>query len=181
MRKNTFAILGALAFAVLTVACGQDDMGITTKVKSGLDTDRNVPNASQIQVTTQNKVVTLAGTVDTPATKERAVAVARRVEGVVDVVDNLAVQPGAVASTQPAGAEPGAPAPNDTAITQAVKEKLLLQPETSAEKIVVDTREGVVTLSGKVKTPEEKEQVIQIARATEGVQKVEDRLEVGTS
>jgi hyperosmotically inducible protein len=62
-----------------------------------------------------------------------------------------------------------------------VKEKLLLQPETSAEKIVVDTREGVVTLSGKVKTPEEKEQVIQIARATEGVQKVEDRLEVGTS
>jgi len=76
---------------------------------------------------------------------------------------------------------PGAEAKADTAITQAVKEKLLTQPETATEKIEVDTHQGVVTLSGKVKTPQEKEQVIQIARATEGVQKVEDRLEVGTS
>jgi hyperosmotically inducible protein len=72
-------------------------------------------------------------------------------------------------------------APNDTAIAQAVKEKLLKQPETSAEKIDVDTREGVVTLSGKVRSPEEKEQVIQIARNTEGVQRVEDKLTVASS
>ena len=65
------------------------------------------------------------------------------------------------------------------AITQAVKEKLLQQPETS--NIAVDTHQGVVTLSGTVKSIQEKDQVIQIARGTQGVQRVEDRLSVSTS
>jgi hyperosmotically inducible periplasmic protein len=175
MRRHAFAILGALALAVFTTACSQSDLGITTKVKSVLETDRNI-NAAQIQVATQNKVVTLSGPVDSANSKERAVADARRIEGVVDVVDNLTVSTAVAA--MPA---PGAEAASDNAITQAVKEKLLTQPETAAEKIAVDTHQGVVTLSGTVKSPEEKEQVIQIARATEGVQKVEDRLEVTTS
>ncbi len=186
MRRHTLAILGALALALFTVACGASDLGITTKVRSRLDTDRNV-NAAQIQVMTQNKVVTLSGAVESPAAKERAVTVARQVEGVVDVVDNLSVSTAVAAMPAPgAEASAGTPGtsgetPSDTTITQAVKEKLLLQPETSAEKIDVDTHQGVVTLSGQVKTPEEKEKVIQIARATEGVQRVEDHLSVGTS
>ncbi len=175
MRRYGLAILGALALALFTVACAQSDLGITTKVKSRLDTDRNV-NAAQVQVATQNKVVTLSGAVESPAAKERAVTLARGVEGVTDVVNNLTVSTSVAA--MPA---PGAEAKADTAITQAVKQKLQTQPETATEKIEVDTHQGVVTLSGKVKTPEEKDQVIQIARATEGVQKVEDRLEVGTS
>jgi hyperosmotically inducible protein len=182
--RYTNVILGIVALALFTVACGQSDMGITTKVKTKLETERNI-NAAQVKVSTQNRVVTLSGPVDSPAAKERAVAVARGVEGVVDVVDDISVST-AVAAMPAPGAESSAAgtpagAPDDTAITQKVKEKLLLQPETSAEKIDVDTHQGVVTLSGQVKTPEEKEQVIQIARATEGVQRVEDRLTVGTS
>jgi osmotically-inducible protein OsmY len=34
-----------------------------------LESDRYVSNPAQIQVTTENKVVTLAGPVDSPATK----------------------------------------------------------------------------------------------------------------
>jgi hyperosmotically inducible periplasmic protein len=210
MRKYSSSILAVLAFAVLTTACSQQaDIGITTKVKSLLDTDRSVPNAAQIQVTTENNVVTLAGPVDSPATKARAVAVARKVEGVKKVVDNLTVAPGSVAQAQPAvapgsdaaqpaaapgsvaetqppaaAAAPGtgtATAPTDTAITQAVKEKLLLQPETSSVNVAVDTHEGVVTLSGTVKSPQEKEQVIQTARGTQGVLRVEDKLSVSSS
>jgi osmotically-inducible protein OsmY len=194
MRKNSIAILAVLAFAVLTTACSQQaDIGITTKVKSLLDSDRSVPNAAQIQVTTEKKVVTLAGPVDSPATKARAVTVAQHVEGVKKVVDNLTVVPGSAAAAQPAAAEaaPGAAAaqvapgtataPTDTAITQAVKEKLLSQPETSSANIAVDTHEGVVTLSGTVKSPQEKEQVIQTARNIQGVQRVEDKLSVSSS
>jgi len=208
MRKYSSSILAVLAFAVLTTACSQQaDIGITTKVKSLLDTDRSVPNAAQIQVTTENNVVTLAGPVDSPATKARAVAVAKKVEGVKKVVDNLTVAPGSVAQAQPAvapgsdaaqpaaapgsvaetqppavAAAPGpATAPTDTAITQAVKEKLLLQPETSSVNVAVDTHEGVVTLSGTVKSPQEKEQVIQTARGTQGVLRVEDKLSVSSS
>ena len=72
-------------------------------------------------------------------------------------------------------------APTDTAITQAVKEKLLLQPETSSGNIAVDTHDGVVTLTGTVKSPQEKDQVIQTARNTQGVQRVEDKLSVSSS
>src|ERR1700693_3790247 len=244
MRKNSFVILSALVFAAFTVACGSADLGITTKVKSILDSDRSVPSAAQIQVTTENKVVTLAGKVDSPATKQRAVVIAREVEGVVDVVDNLTVAPGSVANVQPviatvpvaetqpavatvpvaetqpavatvpvAEAQPTvatvpiteaqptvatvpiteaqpaavesvpgtATAPTDATITQAVKEKLLLQPEPSSKNIGVDTHEGVVTLSGTGKSQQEKEQFMQIARGAEGVQRVEDKMSVSTS
>jgi hypothetical protein len=94
-----------------------------------------------------------------------------------------AVAPIPVAETKPAvEAAPGtATAPTDASITQAVNEKLLLQPETSSEKIAVDTHEGVVTLSGTVKSMEAKEQVIRTARGTQGVLRVEDKLSVSTS
>ena len=233
MRKSLSAILAVLAFAVLSTACSQQaDIGITTRVRSLLDSDRSVTNPAQIQVTTKNNVVTLAGAVDTPTTKKHAVTVARAVEGVKNVVDNLTVAPGSVAAAQPAvapapvaesqpaavpvpvakaqpavvpipvaeakpvvvpipvaetrpaalEAAPGtATAPTDAAITQAVKEKLLLQPETSSENVAVDTHEGVVTLSGPVKSQQDKERVIQIARGTQGVQRVEDKLSVSSS
>src|SRR5450759_1896249 len=103
MRKSLSAILAVMAFAVLSTACSQQaDIGITTRVKSLLESDRSVTNSAQIQVTTKNNVVTLAGAVDTPATKKYAVTVARAVEGVKNVVDNLTVAPGSVAAAQPA-------------------------------------------------------------------------------
>ena len=185
MRKRINAILAVLAFAVLSTACSQQaDIGITTKVKSLLESDRAISNAAQIQVTTEKKVVTLAGPVDSPATKAHAVTIAKGVEGVKKVVDNLTVAPAPVAAAQPAATEaaPGtATATTDTAITQAVKEKLLLQPETSSGTISVDTHDGVVTLTGTVKSAQEKEQVIQTARNIQGVQRVEDKLSISVS
>ena len=184
MPRKSSGILAVLAFAVLSTACSQQaDIGITTKVKSLLDSDRAISNSAQIQVTTEKKVVTLAGPVDSPATKAHAVTIAKGVEGVKKVVDNLTVAPASVAAAQPAATEaaPGAATATDTAITQAVKEKLLLQPETASGTISVDTHDGVVTLTGTVKSPQEKEQVIQTARNTQGVQRVEDKLSISTS
>jgi|SRR5215471_2715579 len=179
MRKVSLGILGVLGFAALfTVACGATDLGITTKVKSRLTTERTL-NSSQIQVDTKNKVVTLSGPVDSTESKEKAVALARGVDGVMDVVDNLSVST-AVAAMPKAAAGTNA-APDDSAITQAVKRNLQAQPETAQEPINVQTEGGVVTLTGVVKTPQEKDQVVQIARGTDGVQRVEDKIQVGTS
>jgi hyperosmotically inducible protein len=187
MPRKSSGILAVLAFAVLSTACSQQaDIGITTKVKSLLDSDRSISTSAQIQVTTEKKVVTLAGPVDSDAAKKHAVTVAKGVEGVKKVVDNLTVAPASAAAAQPAAQEaaPGtttATAPTDIAITQAVKEKLLLQPETASGTISVDTHDGVVTLTGTVKSPQEKEQVIQTARNIQGVQRVEDKLSVSSS
>lgn len=91
MYQRRSAFLGVLAAAVITVACGPTDSGISTKVKTNLTADETVKTA-QIDVGVQKKVVTLSGTVDTPAIKERAVAVARRTDGVADVVDHITIK-----------------------------------------------------------------------------------------
>lgn len=91
MYQRPRAFLGVLAVAVITVACGPTDTGIGTKVKTNLTADETV-KAAQIDVGVQKKVVTLSGTVDTPAIKERAIAVARRTDGVADVIDQITVK-----------------------------------------------------------------------------------------
>ena len=178
MRRLSFAVLGILVVAAFSVSCAQSDLGITTKVKSRLDTERSV-NASQITVTTKKQVVTLSGPVDSPASKQRAVTVARGVEGVKDVVDDMTVSTAVAA--MPSSAAGTNAAPSDSAITQAVKQNLSAEPATAAEQIQVQTEDGVVTLTGTVKSDEEKQHVVQIARGTEGVQRVEDKLAVASS
>lgn len=91
MYQRRSAFIGVLAVAVITVACGPTDAGIGTKVKANLATDETV-KTSQLDVGVQKKVVTLSGTVDTPAIKERAVAVARGTDGVADVVDQIVIK-----------------------------------------------------------------------------------------
>lgn len=89
-----FASAVALVF---TVACGQTDAGITTAVKSKLAADDTV-KAYQVEVETENGVVTLRGDVETAAQKEHAVTIARNTDGVTDVIDQLRVNPTAATS-----------------------------------------------------------------------------------
>ena len=89
-----FVSAAALLF---TVACGQTDAGITTAVKSKLAADDTV-KAYQVDVDTNNKVVTLRGDVETAAQKQHAVTIARNTDGVTDVIDQLRVNPTAATS-----------------------------------------------------------------------------------
>ncbi len=60
------------------------DSWITTKVKADLLTTKNVPG-TEVKVETVNGVVTLSGTVDTQAERERAISVAKGIKGVHNV------------------------------------------------------------------------------------------------
>ena len=89
----TIRLLKLAAIAVITVwaiACSKSDADITTQVKNRLAADE-ATKSSQIDVTTSDKVVTLAGNVDSAATKSKAVELARATDGVRDVVDTLTV------------------------------------------------------------------------------------------
>jgi len=95
MRKLAGLISAAgLAF---TVACGQTDAGITTSVKTQLAADDTV-KAYQVNVDTNNHVVTLTGDVPTMAAKDQAIQIARTTDGVRDVIDQLRVSPTAATS-----------------------------------------------------------------------------------
>lgn len=69
----------------------------------------------------------------------------------------------------------------DSAITAAVKSNLVAPNENSAINVNVDTRGGVVTLTGVVGTRAEKEQAERIARNTEGVTRVINNIMVMTN
>ncbi|MDP2174012.1 MAG: BON domain-containing protein [Candidatus Cloacimonadaceae bacterium] len=91
MYHHLRMLLNVLAVSFITVACGQTDTGISTKVKTNLTADETV-KAALINVDVQDKIVTLSGSVDTQAVKERAVSVARTTEGVTDVIDKITIQ-----------------------------------------------------------------------------------------
>ena len=175
-------LFGACGFAFLTVACAQSDSGITTSVKSQLAAD-DVVKARQIDVDTRDRVVTLSGEVRTQEEETKALAIARGANGVRDVVDRISVvpEPDAAPATGPGG-PPADPAPsvlvNDASITATVKTKLLADPDTSGLRIDVDTKDQMVTLTGKVKSEAEKMEALEIARGVEGVKSVTDRLTV---
>jgi len=95
-------IIGCLIVMVIMLGCagdtttrstGQyiDDSALTTKVKSALVADPEV-KGTQMQVEVHGGVVQLSGFVDRAADAQRAVAVARGVEGVKEVRNNLIVK-----------------------------------------------------------------------------------------
>jgi hyperosmotically inducible periplasmic protein len=67
---------------------------------------------------------------------------------------------------------------DDANITAAVKSKLLADRATQGLRINVTTRNGVVSLTGQVRSTTEKELAEQMATDTSGVKAVENRLEV---
>jgi hyperosmotically inducible protein len=178
-RNSKFlAIFAAAAALLLAVACAQSDIGITTKVKAKLAADSSV-KASQIHVETKDKVVTLSGTVDDDAARTEAAALARGTEGVTDVVDNMTVSQAAAPQSAEGGSTVGRKM-DDAAITAAVKSKLMVDSLVGGLKIDVDTKDGVVSLSGPVKSQTEKDTAVRIARETSGVKDVQDNLIVQT-
>ena len=194
MVRNRFVLGLAAALAVLSIACAKTDPGITTAVKSKLAADDTV-KAYKIDVDTTDHVVTLTGTVDSSAAKERAVTIARTTEGVNNVIDNLSVASGATpttgiddkaAETAKEMKDRAADAANrtgevlgDAAITTAVKSKFLADSNVSGLKIDVDTTDGVVTLHGTVPSAAEKRRAVELAKETTGVKSVKDDLKVG--
>ena len=67
---------------------------------------------------------------------------------------------------------------DDTTITTRVKTAMLNDAAVGGLAINVDTFNGVVTLSGRVRSQAEKERAIAIARQTGGVADVKDALQI---
>ena len=77
--------------AAKKAGAGGEDAWLTTKVKAELARESFDP--LRLHVDTERKVVTLSGTVESAARREKAVELAAHVEGVARVSDHLFVQP----------------------------------------------------------------------------------------
>ena len=172
-KKNAIPLLVLAAIVSLVIACSRTtDAGITGLVKTKLAADTKV-SAFEINVDTANGVVTLTGNVDSQEAKDEALKLAKETSGVHNVVDMIAVRTGSQSAE--------APNPNltlgehidDAGITMRVKSRLLEDPVVKGLKIDVDTRNGVVFLTGTVTNDAEKKQAIELAKTTEGVKDVQ--------
>ena len=104
--------------ATTQASAAVDDAAITTKVKAALLADDQV-KGTQINVDTSGGSVRLTGTVDSASQVQRATEIAKGVNGVQKVENNLTASasaaPGMVPGTQPPGTAPSAtPLPNST-------------------------------------------------------------------
>lgn len=146
-----------------------DDSTITARVKAALIDDKNI-RSSDISVKTENKVVTLSGSVDSAEQKDLAVNAAKTVKGVTTVNDQLNVVAEKSASLEGYA--------GDTAITSQVKAKLLADDIVPSRKVTVETRNGTVHLSGTVDSRQQADRAADIAKAVSGVKNVENNLSV---
>jgi hyperosmotically inducible periplasmic protein len=101
MQRNLRSIMAFLVLLGFLAGCqamtgrttGEniDDTTLTTSVKTALAKEK-ASSLTRVDVDTVKGVVTLTGVVPTAADKARAVEIARGVNGVKKVVDNLQVQ-----------------------------------------------------------------------------------------
>jgi hyperosmotically inducible protein len=78
-----------------------------------------------------------------------------------------------------AAGDRAAEALSDGALTAKIKSKMALDDTVGALDIDVDTVDGNVTLSGRVRSEQERQRAVALARETEGVKNVADRLVIG--
>jgi hyperosmotically inducible periplasmic protein len=145
-----------------------DDSSITGKVKTALARDP-ATSAFRIDVETFRGDVQLNGFVDSADMKSSATRVAKSVEGVKAVSNNLKVGP----AERTAGE-----VVDDTVITAKVKTALATDPVVAAHQVNVETREGVVQLAGFVDSSDQKSKASELTRRVSGVKQVDNQLEV---
>ena len=153
------------------------DPWITVKIESKYFLDNEVKGRN-IDVTTENGIVTLEGEVETAAEKRQAVLLAQSTEGVTDVRDQLRI----VAPADEREADrPAAEAVSDEWIEAKIQSKYFLATDLKNTDIEVEASKGVVTLTGQVQTAADKRTAEEIARETDGVRNVVNRIEITES
>jgi hyperosmotically inducible protein len=154
--------------AKTTVGTDADDSAITTKVKSAFMGDADV-KGTDIKVETRKGEVQLSGFVDSQAQMDRAVALAKGVEGVKSVDNKMNLKTGSGTVGEKI---------DDAVITTKVKAALLGDSQVNSGDIGVVTQNGEVQLSGFVNNQSQIDRATEVAKAVEGVKKVINEMSV---
>ncbi len=145
-----------------------DDTVVTTKVKSALVGDQEVKGLL-IKVETRKGMVQLSGFVDNQVQADRAISVARAVEGVKGVENGMTLKEGKTTVGNKV---------DDGIVTTKIKSALLADPSVKSFDIAVATSKGEVQLSGFVDNQAQMDQAILLAKGVEGVQGVDNKMSI---
>ena len=163
--RSTIRLAGHLAVACLLSAGGLrgasvTDSDITFAIERAFQRDPTVP-ANEIDVTTADGIVTLAGRVDRLLERVRAVKLVEAVEGVRSVVNTIRLE---------------MPERSDAAVLEDVRAALTDDPATDSYEIVPTVVNGTVNLAGTVPTWRGRQLAMHVARSVRGVTAVSSEL-----
>jgi len=167
-KRLTLALVAAFLIWGVSVGSAQasDDTWITTKVRIALMTTDGA-GRDAVKVDTEHGKVTLHGTVDSEAVKEKAEATARTVGGVTDVRNLLQVVKESSRKSVKAA---------DKDVKEAV-EKSLKKDKNLEDINVKSVDNGLVFLTGHTVGLAHKLQAIEIAYGIPGVRQVASDIE----
>ncbi|MDP4529132.1 division/outer membrane stress-associated lipid-binding lipoprotein [Alkalimonas delamerensis] len=143
-----------------------DDTGIAMRARQ-LFSQEDLNKQGRINVTSHNGVVLLTGQVESEQVRQRAGQIARDLQSVRDVHNQLRVGNTISLSTRS----------RDSWISTRVKTLLLSDSDISGLNIKVTTEDGEVFLMGLV-TPAEADKAVEIARHVDGVNRVVRAFEI---
>ncbi|MEA2586929.1 MAG: hypothetical protein QOF33_5014 [Thermomicrobiales bacterium] len=157
------AVANDIAVRLVVPTHDRTDASIAKAVSEALDSNVLVPKG-RIKVAVELGRVTLEGDVDWQFEREEAERTARRVDGVVDVTNEIVVKPrGNVTEAE---------------IKSGIERALLRSAEVDAEQIKVIVEGGRVILTGVVHSWAEREAAEQAAWRAPGVTQVVNKIEV---
>ncbi|MCB0358318.1 MAG: BON domain-containing protein [Bdellovibrionales bacterium] len=186
-------ITGIAFAAVLLFASGlavaqnneeHSDLWLESKLDTTLALNRYL-SLFDIDTDVKNGVAYLSGTVESDVNKDLAGEVARSIDGIRAVENNITVsKEDGMAAKRRMSREDGdrsfSQRIDDLTTTAAVKTELLANANVSGLNIDVDTMNGHVTLKGTVDSKEERALAEQITKNTAGVRDVDNNLKVGS-
>jgi hyperosmotically inducible periplasmic protein len=192
--KSYFARRMALVmifFTTLMAACSErqvDDALLTARVKTRMTADGRI-SPSRVDVDTLNGNVTLSGETPTEEEKSAAEDVARNVEGVRGISNQIVVNPAVAGTGIPSGQEVKRQAEKTVSnVGQGVKkgaENAFLLGEVKARLaaagyggVGVGVDRGVVTLKGETSNEKDRIAAQAIVEKIRGVQKVNNQMTV---
>jgi len=140
------------------------DSWVTSKTKIALFADDRV-KGTEVKVETKDGVVHLRGKVDSAEAKAAADSIAKGIDGVKSVKNDLqVVSPGARKAVDA----------KDADIAKAVESRV--KRESDLKKVDVRADAGVVTLTGEVPTITASAKASEVARGVNGVRSVKNEL-----
>jgi osmotically-inducible protein OsmY len=164
LRYATKVLFLVLSWSYLTAAADQqpDDASINFWVTRALSEDARIASPG-ISLTTSGGVVTLAGTAANLVQKNYAELEAKKIKGVVGVVNTIVVAP----VSRP-----------DIEIRQTIRRRIINSSVIYSESLGVEVKSGLVILTGTVLSYSEKQEISLLAGEVRGVTSVDNRISV---
>lgn len=173
------ALSGAVPQATAAATAQDRDDTLKDRIAFRLDTSETV-RKYDVKVKVDGGVATLSGDVATAAQKAEAEKLAK-VDGIARVQNEIAIDPDedrSLGERMKAGMSKTGEKISDAWITTKVNWFFVGEDTLKGSRIDVDTKNNVVTLSGTVTSQAGRTRAVALAKQTEGVKEVVDRLTV---